>query len=101
MSATRRFPLKVKEVERRMSVEEVRQERFYEHFEVGDIHRDSLWRTVTAYRWLASPVQNAAPLCFSHRALWTEFGKPVANPVLSSEESENLVVARRECPALF
>ena len=56
--------------------------RFYEDFEVGDIYRHPLGRTVTTTDnlWFTLLTQNTAPLHVDHQyASQTEFGKPLVN----------------------
>lgn len=56
--------------------------RFYEDFEVGDVYRHPLGRTVTTTDniWFTLLTQNTAPLHFDrHYAEQTEFGKPLVN----------------------
>ena len=56
--------------------------RFYEDFDIGDIYRHPLGRTVTSTdnTWFTLLTQNTAPLHFDHHyASQTEFGKPLVN----------------------
>jgi itaconyl-CoA hydratase len=56
--------------------------RFYEDFEVGDVYRHPLGRTVTTTDniWFTLLTQNTAPVHFDrHYAEQTEFGKPLVN----------------------
>ncbi|HWA12439.1 MAG TPA: MaoC family dehydratase [Burkholderiales bacterium] len=56
--------------------------RFYEDFEVGDIYRHPLGRTVTQTDniWFTLLTQNTAPIHFdSHYAAQTEFGRPLVD----------------------
>jgi acyl dehydratase len=56
--------------------------RFYEDFEVGDIYRHPLGRTVTTTDniWFTLLTQNTAPIHFDHHyAAQTEFGKPLVD----------------------
>ena len=56
--------------------------RFYEDFEVGDIYRHPLGRTVTTTDnlWFTLLTQNTAPIHVDHQyASQTEFGKPLVN----------------------
>jgi itaconyl-CoA hydratase len=56
--------------------------RYFEDFEVGDVYRHPLGRTVTATdnSWLTLLTQNTAPLHFdTHYAAQTEFGKPLVD----------------------
>jgi acyl dehydratase len=56
--------------------------RFYEDFEVGDIYRHPLGRTVTQTDniWFTLLTQNTAPVHFdAHYALQTEFKKPLVD----------------------
>lgn len=58
------------------------QGRFYEDFEVGDIYRHPLGRTVTTTDniWFTLLTQNTAPIHFDHHyASQTEFGKPLVD----------------------
>ena len=65
-----------------MSVKEGWQGRFFEDFEVGDVYRHPLGRTViTADNiWFTLLTQNTAPIHFDHHyAAQTEFGKPLVD----------------------
>jgi acyl dehydratase len=65
-----------------MSVKEGWRGRFFEDFEVGDIYRHPLGRTVTTTDnvWFTLLTQNTAPVHFDHHyASQTEFGKPLVN----------------------
>ncbi|MGH8679510.1 MAG: MaoC family dehydratase [Burkholderiales bacterium] len=56
--------------------------RFYEDFEVGDLYRHPLGRTVTQVDniWFTLLTQNTAPIHFdSHYASQTQFGKPLVD----------------------
>ncbi len=56
--------------------------RFYEDFEVGDVYRHPLGRTVTQTDniWFTLLTQNTAPIHFdTHYAAQTEFGKPLVD----------------------
>ncbi|MCL8206880.1 MAG: MaoC family dehydratase [Actinomycetia bacterium] len=58
------------------------QGRFYEDFEVGDVYRHPLGRTVTTTDniWFTLLTQNTAPVHFDHHyAAQTEFGKPLVD----------------------
>ncbi|MGH8247846.1 MAG: MaoC family dehydratase [Gammaproteobacteria bacterium] len=58
------------------------QGRFYEDFEVGDVYRHPLGRTVTQVDniWFALLTQNTAPIHFdAHYASQTEFGRPLVD----------------------
>lgn len=58
------------------------QGRFYEDFEVGDLYRHPLGRTVLAVdnAWFTLLTQNTAPIHFDrHYAAQTEFGKPLVD----------------------
>jgi len=58
------------------------QGRFYEDFEVGDVYRHPLGRTVTTTDniWFTLLTQNTAPIHFDHHyASQTEFGKPLVD----------------------
>ena len=65
-----------------MSVKEGWRGRFFEDFEIGDIYRHPLGRTVTTSDNISFTLltQNTAPLHFDHHyAGHTEFGKPLVN----------------------
>ena len=73
-------------VERRvnagMTVREGWRVRFFEDFEVGDIYRHPLGRTVTQTDniWFTLLTQNTAPVHFdAHYAAQTEFGRPLVD----------------------
>lgn len=56
--------------------------RFFEDFEVGDIYRHPLGRTVTTTDniWFTLLTQNTAPIHFDHHyAAQTEFGRPLVD----------------------
>ncbi len=56
--------------------------RVYEDFELGDIYRHPLGRTILSAdnSWFTLLTQNTAPLHFDHHyASQTEFGKPLVN----------------------
>jgi len=56
--------------------------RFFEDFEVGDVYRHPLGRTVTETDniWFTLLTQNTAPIHFDrHYAAKTEFGKPLVD----------------------
>jgi itaconyl-CoA hydratase len=56
--------------------------RFYEDFEIGDVYRHPLGRTVTQTDniWFTLLTQNTAPIHFdAHYAAQTEFGKPLVD----------------------
>jgi len=56
--------------------------RFFEDFEVGDVYRHPLGRTVTTIdnAWFTLLTQNTAPIHFDHNlAAQTEFGRPLVN----------------------
>lgn len=60
--------------------------RFFEDFEVGDIYRHSLGRTITTTDniWFTLLTQNTARVHFDHvYASQTEFGKPLVNSALT------------------
>ena len=60
--------------------------RFYEDFEVGDVYRHPLGRTVTSTdnAWFTLLTQNTAPIHFDHHyAAATEFGRPLVNSCLT------------------
>ena len=65
-----------------MTVKEGWQGRFYEDFEVGDVYRHPVGRTVTTTdnSWFTLLTQNSNPIHFdAHYAAQTEFGKPLVN----------------------
>jgi len=65
-----------------MTIKEGWQGRFFEDFEVSDVYRHPLGRTVTTTDnlWFTLLTQNTAPLHFDHHyASQTEFGKPLVN----------------------
>ena len=65
-----------------MTVREGWRGRFYEDFEVGDVYRHPLGRTVTTTDniWFTLLTQNTAPIHFDHHyAAQTEFGKPLVD----------------------
>jgi acyl dehydratase len=56
--------------------------RFYEDFEIGDVYRHPLGRTIlpTDNAWFTLLTQNTAPIHFDrHYAAQTEFGKPLVD----------------------
>lgn len=60
--------------------------RFYEDFEVGDVYRHPLGRTITSADniWFTLLTQNTAPIHFDHHyALQTEFRRPLVNSVIT------------------
>lgn len=60
--------------------------RSFEDFEVGDVYRHPLGRTISATdnSWFTLLTQNTAPLHFdSHYAAQTEFGRPLVNSCLT------------------
>jgi itaconyl-CoA hydratase len=60
--------------------------RLYEDFEVGDVYRHPLGRTVTATdnAWFTLLTQNTAPIHFDHNyAAHTEFGRTLVNSCLT------------------
>jgi itaconyl-CoA hydratase len=60
--------------------------RFFEDFEVGDLYRHPLGRTITSADniWFTLLTQNTAPLHFDHHyAAQTPFGKPLVNSALT------------------
>lgn len=60
--------------------------RFYEDFEVGDVYRHPLGRTITSGDniWFTLLTQNSAPIHFDHNyAAQTEFGQPLVNSTLT------------------
>ena len=66
----------------RMSIKEGWRGRFFEDFEVGDVYRHPLGRTVTTTDniWFTLLTQNTAPIHFDHNyAAQTEFGKPLVD----------------------
>jgi acyl dehydratase len=65
-----------------MAVKEGWRGRFFEDFEVGDIYRHPLGRTVTTTDniWFTLLTQNTAPIHFDHHyAKQTEFGQPLVD----------------------
>jgi itaconyl-CoA hydratase len=65
-----------------MTIREGWQGRFYEDFEVGDVYRHGLGRTVTQADniWFTLLTQNTARVHFdAHYAEQTEFGRPLVN----------------------
>jgi acyl dehydratase len=65
-----------------MTVREGWQGRFYEDFEVGDVYRHGLGRTITQADniWFTLLTQNTARVHFdAHYAEQTEFGRPLVN----------------------
>ncbi len=65
-----------------MTLKEGWRGRFYEDFEVGDVYRHPLGRTVTTTdnTWFTLLTQNTAPVHFDHHyASQTEFVKPLVN----------------------
>lgn len=62
------------------------QGRFFEDFEVGDVYRHPLGRTITQTdnSWFTLLTQNTAPLHLDrHYAAQTEFGRPLVNSTLT------------------
>jgi acyl dehydratase len=60
--------------------------RFFEDFQVGDVYRHPLGRTITATdnTWFTLLTQNTAPIHFDHHyAAQTEFGRPLVNSTLT------------------
>jgi acyl dehydratase len=60
--------------------------RFLEDFQVGDVYRHPLGRTITATdnAWFTLLTQNTAPIHFDHHyAAQTEFGRPLVNSTLT------------------
>jgi itaconyl-CoA hydratase len=56
--------------------------RLYEDFEIGDVYRHPLGRTITSTdnSWFTLLTQNTAPIHFDHHyASNTEFGRPLVN----------------------
>ncbi len=65
-----------------MTVKEGWRGRFFEDFEVGDVYRHPLGRTVTTTDniWFTLLSQNTAPIHFDHHyAAQTEFGRPLVD----------------------
>jgi len=65
-----------------MALKEGWRGRFFEDFEVGDVYRHPLGRTVTETDniWFTLLTQNTAPIHFDrHYAAQTEFGKPLVD----------------------
>jgi len=72
--------------EREMTVKEGWRGRFFEDFEVGDVYKHPLGRTITTADniWFTLMTQNTAPIHFDHHyADQTEFGKPLVNSCLT------------------
>jgi acyl dehydratase len=60
--------------------------RFFEDFEIGDVYRHPLGRTITSAdnTWFTLLTQNTAPIHFDHHyAAQTEFGQPLVNSTLT------------------
>ena len=60
--------------------------RYFEDFEVGDVYRHPLGRTITSTDniWFTLLTQNTAPIHFDHHyAAQTEFGRPLVNSTLT------------------
>lgn len=60
--------------------------RYFEDFEVGDVYRHPLGRTITSADniWFTLLTQNTAPLHFDHHyASQTPFGRPLVNSALT------------------
>ncbi len=60
--------------------------RFFEDFEIGDVYRHPLGRTITSTdnTWFTLLTQNTAPIHFDHHyAAQTEFGQPLVNSTLT------------------
>jgi itaconyl-CoA hydratase len=69
-----------------MALKEGWRGRFYEDFEVGDVYRHPLGRTLTKTDniWLTLLTQNTNPIHFDqHYAAQTEFGKPLVDSCLT------------------
>ena len=65
-----------------MAVKEGRRGRFFEEFEVGDVYKHPLGRTVTTTDniWFTLLTQNTAPIHFDHHlSAQTEFGRPLVD----------------------
>jgi itaconyl-CoA hydratase len=65
-----------------MRVKEGWRGRFFEDFEVGDVYRHALGKTVTTTdnMWFTLLTQNTAPIHFDHHyAKQTEFGRPLVD----------------------
>lgn len=65
-----------------MALKEGWRGRFFEDFEVGDVYRHPLGRTVTTTDniWFTLLTQNTAPIHFDHHyAAQTEFGRPLVD----------------------
>ncbi len=65
-----------------MTIKDGWQGRFFEDFEVGDVHEHPLGRTVTTTdnMWFTLLTQNTAPVHVDHAyAAQTEFGKPLVD----------------------
>ena len=60
--------------------------RFFEDFQVGDVYRHPLGRTLTTADniWFTLLTQNTAPIHFDHHySAQTEFGRPLVNSTLT------------------
>ena len=60
--------------------------RYFEDFEIGDVYRHPLGRTITSTdnTWFTLLTQNTAPIHFDHHyAAQTEFGQPLVNSTLT------------------
>jgi itaconyl-CoA hydratase len=69
-----------------MTIKEGWRGRFYEDFEVGDVYRHPLGRTVTTTdnMWFTLLTQNTAPIHVDHHyAAQTEFGRPLVDSTLT------------------
>ena len=69
-----------------MAIKEGWQGRYFEDFEVGDIYRHRLGRTVTATDniWFAMLTMNTNPVHFDHAlAAKTKFGQPIVGSTLT------------------
>ena len=69
-----------------MTIKEGWRGRFYEDFEVGDVYRHPLGRTITTTdnMWFTLLTQNTAPIHVDHHyAAQTEFGRPLVDSTLT------------------
>ncbi|HVB65003.1 MAG TPA: MaoC family dehydratase [Nitrolancea sp.] len=74
--------------------------RFYEDFEVGDVYRHPLGRTVTTTDniWFTLLTQNTAPIHFDHHyAAQTEFGKPLVDSTFKLRKAPAKSIGQRKC----
>ena len=80
-----------------MAIKEGWAGRYFEDFEVGDIYRHRLGRTVTATDniWFAMLTMNTNPVHFDHAlAAKTKFGQPIVGSTLTLALSDRSVGQR-------